>query len=116
MTPEQPPKGEHAINGRVEEAGRTIRYMVRVLKLQLEAKIGMEVSMTEPIIKWMVRWAAMMRSRFRTSSGNTTAYEKQTGRRCQSEVVPFAEKVRYRKLSQPDGKNAIMSPKWEEGI
>ena len=28
MTPEQPPKGEHAANGRVEEAGRTVRDMV----------------------------------------------------------------------------------------
>ena len=35
MTPEQPPKGEHAANGRVEEAGKTIRDMVRVLRLQL---------------------------------------------------------------------------------
>ena len=40
VTPEQPPKGEHASNGRVEEAGRTIRDMVRVLKLQLESNLG----------------------------------------------------------------------------
>ena len=116
MTPEQPPKGEHAANGRVEEAGKTIRDMVRVLKLQLEANIGAEIGMSEPIMKWMVRWAAMMLSRFRTSTDNKTAYEKQTGRRCQIEVVPFAEKVWYRKLSQEDGKKAVMSPKWEEGI
>ena len=90
--------------------------MVRVLKLQLEANIGAEINMSEPIMKWMVRWAAMMLSRFRTSTDNKTAYEKQTGRRCQIEVVPFAEKVWYRKLSQEDGNKAVMSSRWEEGI
>ena len=39
ITPEQPPKGEHATNGRIEEAGRSTRDMVRVLKLQLEDKL-----------------------------------------------------------------------------
>ena len=29
ITPEQPPKGEHQANGAVEEAGRTIRDMMR---------------------------------------------------------------------------------------
>ena len=90
--------------------------MVRALKLQPEAKISAEIKMDDPIMKWMVRWAAMMLSRFRTSSGSKTAHEKQTGRRCQLEVVPFAEKVWYRRLSNPDGKKAVMSSKWEEGL
>ena len=38
ITPEQPPKGEHASNGTVEEAGRTVRDMARVLKVQIETK------------------------------------------------------------------------------
>ena len=33
ITPEQPPKGEHAANGCVEEAGGAIRDLVRVFKL-----------------------------------------------------------------------------------
>ena len=43
-TPEQPPNAEHAANGRVEQAGRTIRDMVRVLKFQLEANIETEAN------------------------------------------------------------------------
>ena len=39
VTPEQPPKGEHPANGVAEEAGRTVRDMARVLKLQLEKQI-----------------------------------------------------------------------------
>ena len=116
ITPEQPPKGEHVANGRVEEAGKTIRDMVRVLKLQFESNLGGSVQMSEPIMKWMVRWAAMMLSRFRVSGDSQTAYERQTGRRCQLDVVPFGERVWYRRLSSPDGKKAAMSSKWEEGI
>ena len=98
VTPEQPPKGEHAANGLVEEAGRTIRDMVRVLKLQLEANLNHRLSVSHPIMKWLTRWAAMLLSRFRVSSENKTAYEKQTGRRCKQEVVPFAEWMGFRRL------------------
>ena len=39
VSAEKPPKGEHACNGVVEEAGRTVRDTVRVYKLQLETKL-----------------------------------------------------------------------------
>ena len=76
ITPEQPPKGEHAANGLVEGAGKIIRDMVRVLKLQLEANINRGIRVEEPIMKLMTKWAAMMLSRFRVSTDNRTAYEK----------------------------------------
>ena len=40
ILPGQPPKGAHASNGVVEEAGKTIREMATVLKLQLESRLG----------------------------------------------------------------------------
>ena len=39
INPEQPPKGEHACNGAVEESGKIIRDMPRVHKLQLETRL-----------------------------------------------------------------------------
>ena len=117
MTPEQPPKGEHQANGLVEEAGKTIRDMVRVLKLQLEANINRSIGIDDPTMKWMTRWAAMMRSRFRVSAENKTAYEKQTGRRCSQEVVPFAEKVWYRRLDSggQETQNCHLSGRQDSG-
>ena len=64
VSPEQPPKGEHASNGVVEEAGKTIRDMAKVLKLQLETNLGRSLHMKEPIMHWLIRWAAMSLSRF----------------------------------------------------
>ena len=59
IPPEQPPKGEHESNGLAEEAGRTVRDQARVLKLHLQANIGREVLADEPIMPWLIRWAAM---------------------------------------------------------
>ena len=53
VTPEQPPRGEHQSNGAIEEAGRTTRDMLRVLKLQLEARIKQPLDVDSPIIQWM---------------------------------------------------------------
>ena len=40
ITPEQPPPGESQANGRVEEAGKTIRGIVKVFKDSIEHRIG----------------------------------------------------------------------------
>ena len=39
ITPEQPPRGEHQANGVMEEVGRSVRAMARVLRIQLDDKI-----------------------------------------------------------------------------
>ena len=64
VTPEQPPAGEHQCNGTAEEAGRTVRDHARVLKIDLQVKIKREIAVDEPIMPWLLRWAAMSLSRF----------------------------------------------------
>ena len=43
ITPEQPAKGESSSNGKVEEAGKTTRSIVKVFKDMIETKIGEEI-------------------------------------------------------------------------
>ena len=92
ISPEQPPKGERASNGVVEEAGKTIKGMAKVLKMRLESRLGRTLHMKEPITHWLIRWAAMALSRFQVGKYHKTAYQRQTGKSCNVEVVPFAEK------------------------
>ena len=73
MSPEQPPKGEHASNGVVEEAGKTIRDMCKVLKLQLETRLGRTLHMKESIMHWLERWSAMAFSRFQVCKATTAS-------------------------------------------
>ena len=75
----------------VEEAGKTIRGMAKVLNLQLESGLGRTLQMKVPIMQWLIRWAAMALSRFQVGKDHKTSYQGQTGRSCNVEVVPLAE-------------------------
>lgn len=90
--------------------------MLRVLKLQLESRIKKPLDVDAPIVQWMARWAAMILSRFKSGKDNKTAYERQRGKRCRMDLVPFGEKVWFRPLVSSDGRKRSMKARWEEGI
>ena len=52
---EGPADGESQSNGRVEEAGKTVRESVRVLKEQIEEKTNVKLQCDDVIIQWMTR-------------------------------------------------------------
>ena len=64
VVPEDPPRGESQSNGVVEEAGKTTREFVRVLKEQVEHSANIKLECAEVLTEWMVRWAAMLCSRY----------------------------------------------------
>ena len=90
--------------------------MVRVLKLQLEAKIKRTLAVQEPIMHWLIRWAAMTLSRFRVGPDGRTAYQRQTGKRCTTDVVPFGETVWYRELHASSAKKRSLATRWKTGV
>ena len=110
------PKGEHQSNGQVEEAGRTIRDHARVLKIHIQSKIGRELDVDEPIMPWLLRWAAMSISRFQKGADGKTPYERQRGRKCDIPVVPFGETVRYRKPEVARDSHQALEERWGKGI
>ena len=61
---EEAAKGESQSNGRVEEAGETVRGVTRVMKEQSEDKAKMKILPERVIVQWMIRWTAMVDSRF----------------------------------------------------
>ena len=75
--------GERQPNGTAEEARRTARDQARVLKLYIENRIGREVVQDEPVMPWLIRWAAMSVSGFLVGKDGKTAYERQKGKRCE---------------------------------
>ena len=90
--------------------------MVRVLKCQPEGKLDRYIEEQEPIMQWMVRWAAMSLSRFKVGRDGKTAYQRQTGNICGQEVVPFGERVLFKKLQDSVGRKRALATKWQEGI
>ena len=58
------------------------------------AKVKLECD--DVIVLGMVRWAAMMCSRYLVGKDGSTAYERRRGRKCRSPVVAFGKKVWYK--------------------
>ena len=73
ITPEQPPKGESSSNGKVEEAGKTIRSLAQVFKDMIESKIGEQIQSDYVIMLWLIRWVAMLYSRFKIGKDGKTS-------------------------------------------
>ena len=64
MVPEDIPPGEHEQMGFVEAHVKSTRNQFKTLRSASEENIGQKVPMDAHIMQWMVRWAAMLLSRF----------------------------------------------------
>ena len=116
VVPEGPPKGESQSNGRVEEAGKTIIGFARVLKDQLEKNAKVEILGSDVITQWLIRWAAMVPSRFLVGKDGKTAYERRRGRKCEVHTERFGESVWYRELKTKVEKQDKADSNWHRGL
>ena len=55
-------------------------------------------------------------SRFQVGKDRRPPYERQTGRECRIEVVPFGETVLYRKPEVARGRHQALEERWDKGI
>ena len=114
IVPEVPAKGESQSNGRVEEAGKTVREFTRVLKEQVEDKAKVKLDSQDEILLWMIRWAAMLSSRYLCGRDGRTAYERRRGKKCKVPVVAFAEKVWFQEIRDTKERKNKLSTEWKE--
>ena len=98
--PEASAKGGSEPNGAVENAGGVVRGFTRVSKEQLEENAKIELASDSCVVLWMIRWAAMIASRYLVGKGGMTGQERRRGRRCKLEAFPFGEKVMYREIRE----------------
>ena len=116
VVPEDVPRGESQSNGTVEEAGKTVREYARVLKAQLEEKTGMTLHPGDSITAWMVRWAAMLYSRYAVGKDGLTPYERRRGRKCRVPAVCFGEKVWFKLLRVEKDRKDKFESDMREGV
>ena len=116
IIPEAPPKEESKSNGEIEEAGKTVREFAVVLKDMMEHKAKITVEQEDIVVPWMVRWAAMLISRFKVGNDGKTGYERRRGRKCNIPVVPFGETVWYKLVRETKERKDKFNSEWEEGI
>ena len=99
MIPENPPKGESQSNGRIEEAVKTLRGFVTVMKNQ-----------------WLVRLGAMVPSRFLAGKDGKTAFERRRGRRCNIQTEAFGEQIWFKELKAQTEKPHKFVSDWQSGL
>ena len=116
MIPENTPKGESQANGRAEESGKTIRGFARVLKSQIEESAHVTLNSGDPILLWLIRWSAMLPSRFLVGKDGRTAFERRRGRRCTTAVQRFGEQVWYKELKSKSEVSGKIESDWKEGV
>ena len=72
----------------------------------------MEIQPADTIVLWLIRWAAMLVSRYVVGKDGRTPYERKRGRKCRTPTCKFGEQVFYRELAMD--KKGIDAP-WHEG-
>ena len=99
VIPENPPKGENQANGRAEEAGKTS-----------EENAGVTLGSSDAIVQWLVRWSAMVPSRFLIGKDGKTAYERRRGRTCTTPTELFGEKMWFKELKSKPTRRIRQKP------
>ena len=82
----------------------------------MEDQAKMVVSGNEVAVQWLVRWAAMLVSRYLVGKDGRTGYERRRGRKCTIPCVPFGEVVWYREVRQNKYQVGKLSTEMKEGI
>ena len=114
--PEQPAKGEKAENGRIEEAGKTIRQLFCTFLYRMERGVDDKIPLEADIISWIMRWAAICYSRFQVGQDGKTAWERLRRRSCNVPVVPIGETVWYKELGEGGDRTNKAETEWFKGV
>lgn len=76
VVPINSPVGESESSGRVENAIRRVQEKIRVLRHQVEQGIKQRVPDEDPIMAWLIRWAAEPISKYYPGDDSKTAYAR----------------------------------------
>ena len=55
-------------------------------------------------MQWLLRWAAMVGSRYKVGADGRKAYERLKGRRCEMAAVPIGESVWFKLLKDKESR------------
>ena len=61
--------------------------MANVLKDMVEHRTQAKVNIDSNFMQWLIRWAAMLLSRYKVGPDGKTGYERRRGRKCR---IPLA--------------------------
>ena len=101
-------------NGLVERSVRSVEEITRVLRHDLEERLGARIGVEEPVFAWLIRHATMVLNVQQPGRDGLTAFERVRGHPYRGELHPFGSRVLWKLENKPEG--GVMAPRWSPGI
>jgi hypothetical protein len=98
----------------IERGVRSVEEMTRVLKLDLEARIGSKIEVASNVFSWIVVHATDLINKLQVGRDGKTAFERCKGKRYKGEVFAFGSVVMIRVSGKVAG--GEMSARFHQGI
>eukprot|EP00974_Lingulodinium_polyedra_P026370 2543977-Lingulodinium_polyedra.AAC.1 len=89
VVPQTSPEGDHAANGLAEVGVRELKAQTRVLRSQVESRLGARLARDDPLLAWLPRHAGNCMSRYRVLEDGRTPEHRRTGKRWRRPAVEF---------------------------
>ena len=93
--PERPPVGDSQSNGVIERAVGLVAGQVRTLKAALEHRMGTRIPPDARILCWLAEFDAYLMNRCDIGSDGKTPLQRLHGRRDNTPILEFGEKILY---------------------
>ena len=77
---------------------------IRCLRLELETRLSIEVTLAMDVWPWLMRHAGWLLERYHVNGHKKTTFEGCFGKPYQGEVMKFAEATLFRVAVSPSGK------------
>lgn len=106
---------EPGCNGRAGNDAKIARVKVIFISARLGDKFGKKLGMDMSAMKWLIRWAGEVPTRYTYGRGGETAWQMRINEQCKAATVSFAEKVAYLQLSTAEVHKRKAEPKMFEG-
>ena len=100
LVPMTSPEGDHQANGFAEVGVREIKAQTRILRSQLEQRLGSRIDEKDPLMSWIPRHAANCVSRYRIVDDGRTPDQRRCGKTWKRPVVEFGESVHFRPVGE----------------
>ena len=113
MIPREPTPGDHQGNGFIENAVKEIKKQCRVIRSDLEEKLGFSLKDSDPVLRWLPRYAADAITRYRKGLDGRTPERRRTGRAWNKPTIRFGERAYFRPVGEYTG--STYQPKMVEG-
>ena len=76
-----------------DDTMKQVKGLIKTMQDALEANIKTKTESDKPMLQWLIRWSAMVLSRYAVRADGRTGYERMKGQRCQIPTVKFGETV-----------------------